>query len=244
LARNPAWTRDELILALDLYFRIDPVRASEHDPDVQALSSVLRELPVHSVRPGSEDFRSPNSVHMKLSNFLRLDPGYAGAGLSRGGRLEEEIWNEFADNHELLAATAAAIVASKGSVSAAQVDAEVPSADEEFQEGRLLTTLHKRRERNTAAARRKKASVLAATGSLACEVCGFDFESAYGELGHGFAECHHTMPLSELAAAGSTRLSDLAVVCANCHRMIHKSRPVQTIDEMRTMIRKVEWPSA
>jgi len=244
LARNPAWTRDELILALDLYLRVNPLHTSEQNPEIQALSVALNELPVHVVRPDGEHFRNPDGVYMKLCNFLRFDPGYEGTGLTRGNRLEEEVWNEFADDPVLLAATAAAILGSRESVSAAQVDAEVPSADEEFQEGRLLTTLHKRRERNTAAARRKKASVLAATGSLACEVCGFDFESAYGELGHGFAECHHTMPLSELAAAGSTRLSDLAVVCANCHRMIHKSRPVQTIDEMRTMIRKVEWPSA
>ena len=96
--------------------------------------------------------------------------------------------------------------------------------------------MHKRRERNSAAARRKKASVLAATGGLACEACGFDFEAVYGKLGHGFAECHHTVPLSARAAGGSTRLSDPAIVCANCHRMIHQSRPVLTVEELRSVV--------
>jgi 5-methylcytosine-specific restriction enzyme A len=233
LVRNPAWTRDELILALDLYLRVNPLHTSEQNPEIQALSVALNELPVHAVRPDGASFRNPNGVYMKLCNFLRLDPGYEGAGLTRGNRLEEEVWGEFAGDPELLRATAAAILASKGAVSSAQVEAEVPSGDEEFPEGRVLTTLHKRRERNTAAVRRKKQSVLAATGSLACEVCNFDFESVYGELGRGFAECHHTMPLSELTATGATRLSDLAIVCANCHRMIHQSRPVMSVEELR-----------
>jgi 5-methylcytosine-specific restriction protein A len=250
LARNPAWTRDELILALELYFRVNPLHTSEQNPEIKALSAALNELPVHAVRPDGEHFRNPNGVYMKLCNFLRFDPGYEGSGLTRGNRLEEEVWNEFADDPELLAATAAAILASKGSVSAAQVDAEVPSGEEEFPEGRLLTAVHKRRERNTAAVRRKKASVLAATGRLECEVCGFDFESVYGELGHGFAECHHTVPLSELDSAGSTRLSDLAVVCANCHRMIHRSRPVMTVGETNQIVtarrqnQRLDWQAS
>jgi len=33
---------------------------------------------------------------MKLSNFLRFDDSYAGSGLTHGGKLEEEVWNEFA----------------------------------------------------------------------------------------------------------------------------------------------------
>jgi len=71
-------------------------------------------------------------------------------------------------------------------------------------------------------------------GRLFCEVprCGFDFERVYGELGAGFAEVHHLRPLSELRRPVSTTLADLAVVCANCHRMIHRdgeSRPLERI---------------
>jgi hypothetical protein len=60
-------------------------------------------------------------------------------------------------------------------------------------------------------------------GRLRCEVpgCGFDFEEVYGEIGHGFAHVHHLKPLTERASPAVTELADLAVVCANCHAMIH-----------------------
>ena len=46
------------------------------------------------------------------------------------------------------------------------------------------------------------------------------FESVYGEVGAGFAEVHHLRPLAEMDGPVETTLDDLAVVCANCHRMI------------------------
>jgi len=230
MPRNPAWTRDELILALDLYFRVDPVHTSEQNPDIQELSRVLNELPVHTDRPDGTRFRNPNGVYMKLCNYLRFDPEYEGAGLTRGGKLEKKVWEEFADDREVLAATAQAIRDSRGTISPQQVEAEVPSEDEAFPEGRLLTAKHKRKERSSSAVRRKKQNVLSATGKLLCEACGFDFEDVYGSLGSGFAECHHTLPISELGHAGQTRLSDLAIVCANCHRMIHRSRPILSVE--------------
>jgi len=65
---------------------------------------------------------------------------------------------------------------------------------------------------------------------LECEVCGFDFFETYGERGNGFAECHHKLPLSH--GTRSTYLRDLAVVCANCHRMLHRGDSL-TVEELR-----------
>ncbi len=62
-------------------------------------------------------------------------------------------------------------------------------------------------------------------GRLRCEVpgCGFDFHKCYGELGDGYAQVHHLRPLSAASGTGvKTRLKNLAVVCANCHVMIHR----------------------
>lgn len=94
-ARNPAWHRDELILALDLYFRQNPARSNQNHPDVRALSKVLNALPIHTDRPDVARFRNSNGVYMKLCNFLRFDPTYKGTGLRAGGILEEQIWKEF-----------------------------------------------------------------------------------------------------------------------------------------------------
>jgi 5-methylcytosine-specific restriction protein A len=89
--RNPPWSRDELILALDLYFQHKPTTISKTHPKVVELSKVLDELPIHQDRPDRPRFRNPNGVYMKMCNFLALDPTYGGKGLERGGRLEQEI---------------------------------------------------------------------------------------------------------------------------------------------------------
>jgi 5-methylcytosine-specific restriction protein A len=111
--------------------------------------------------------------------------------------------------------------------------------DEEFQEGRLLTALHKQRERNPVLSKRKKESVLRIEGRLACEACGFDFKQVYGSLGTGFAECHHRVPLAELPGSRGTRVSDLAIVCANCHRMLHRSKPMLSVENLRDQLRLI-----
>jgi hypothetical protein len=115
--------------------------------------------------------------------------------------------------------------------------AEAVPQPEEFAEGRELRVLHMRKERNPKAVRRKKQHVLAAEGRLVCEACEFDFAAVYGPLGEGFAECHHRVPLSQLAAGHKTKLSELAIVCANCHRMLHRSRPMMSVEQLRAVIR-------
>jgi 5-methylcytosine-specific restriction enzyme A len=72
-------------------------------------------------------------------------------------------------------------------------------------------------------------------GRLVCEVprCGFDFMTTYGDLGQGYAQVHHKLPLSAAPKEGRrVRLQDLAVVCANCHAMIHRHgecRPIRSL---------------
>jgi 5-methylcytosine-specific restriction protein A len=60
--------------------------------------------------------------------------------------------------------------------------------------------------------------------------------SRYTALGRGFIECHHLAPLAELAADRVSRLSDLALVCPNCHRMIHRRRPWLRLDRLSAIL--------
>lgn len=236
MPRNPTWVRDELILALDLYFRVNPLHTSEQNPEILALSKVLNALPIHAERPERDVFRNPNGVYMKLCNFLRFDPSYKGKGLTRGGKEEEAVWNEFGQDIDRLNRTSDAIRAGATSITAQEVFTEVSSQDEEFAEGRILTALHKRRERSPTLVRKKKAEVFRREGTLACEVCDFDFQARYGMLGTGFVECHHKAPLSSLKERVQTRLIDIAIVCANCHRMLHRSRPMFSIDDLKALL--------
>ena len=74
------------------------------------------------------------------------------------------------------------------------------------------------------------------TGELMCEGCGFSFVNAYGSRGINYMECHHVMPLCELRPDQKTRLDDLALLCANCHRMVHARRPWLSLTALREIL--------
>lgn len=220
--RNPPWKRDELILALDLYFRHPPKTISQSHPEIIALSEVLNCLPIHAERPDQAKFRNPNGVYMKLCNFLRLDPSYKGKGLESGGKLEEIIWLEFSGDREELSNLATLI---KSSISIKSSLIGIETEEENFPEGKIVFREHRRRERSSKLVKKAKQARKAKEGYLSCEICTFDYQKFYGELGEDYIECHHTKPVSQLRPDDTTSIKDLALVCANCHRMLHRKRP-------------------
>lgn len=104
MTRNPTWSREELILALDLYLRGGFL--DDRHPDVIELSELLNRLAATAPTP---TFRNPNGVSMKLGNFRSLDPSHTGAGLPRIGRGDAAVWEEFAEDRTGLTAAAAEI---------------------------------------------------------------------------------------------------------------------------------------
>ena len=115
-----------------------------------------------------------------------------------------------------------------------------PDVEASVLEGNPRLSRHLRRERKFKVVKDKKAAVLRATGRLCCEVCNFDFHATYGEYGMEFCEVHHLTPLSKADGAVKTTLADLAVVCSNCHRIIHKQNPMHTIEYLRKYLKKRE----
>lgn len=78
------WTRNELIVAFNLYCRIPFGRIHNKNPEIIELATALG--------------RTPSAVSWKLANFSRLDPTIHSRnlkGASHGAKLEHEIWNEF-----------------------------------------------------------------------------------------------------------------------------------------------------
>lgn len=74
-----------------------------------------------------------------------------------------------------------------------------------------------------------------------CMVCGFNFYEVYGEVGKGFIEAHHKVPLSNLAEGSSQRydlVEDFAVLCSNCHRMIHRMDDPSDVDFLKKLVLK------
>jgi len=64
--RNPPWTRDEHILALDFYFRHVPKIPAKHSTEVKELSELLNRLQQKTAQIRSETFRNPPGVYMKV----------------------------------------------------------------------------------------------------------------------------------------------------------------------------------
>lgn len=69
---------------------------------------------------------------------------------------------------------------------------------------------------------------------LRCEVaaCRFDFGAVYGALGDGYIQVHHLRPLSIRDEPEYTGLEHLAVVCSNCHAMIHRGGGCRSPDDL------------
>lgn len=96
-----------------------------------------------------------------------------------------------------------------------------------FPEGEEYYAKHKRYERSAKVVKLAKERFKKKYGRLFCEVCRFDFHATYGSLGENFIEAHHTVPVCEMLGNSETRPEHLMMLCANCHRMVHRYRPWQ-----------------
>jgi 5-methylcytosine-specific restriction protein A len=101
-------------------------------------------------------------------------------------------------------------------------------------EGRRRLVLHLQRERNQTVVRSKKKQA----ASLDCEACGFSFGRAYGGAASDYCEVHHLLALSEVEHTTRTRMEDLAILCANCHRVVHLNNPPYTLNQVRSLLAK------
>jgi len=85
------WTREELILAINLYCKLPFGRLDRLNPEVINLANLIN--------------RTPSSVAYKLVNFASLDPSLKARGIkgaSNASKLDNEIWNEFFNDWDIL----------------------------------------------------------------------------------------------------------------------------------------------
>ena len=100
--RNPKWLREEIILALDLYFDAERGGMSATNPKIIALSETLNNLKLIIDRSDAVRFRNPNGVTLKLCNFMAFDKTYTGLGMRSGSKLDKILFDEFFDNRKKL----------------------------------------------------------------------------------------------------------------------------------------------
>lgn len=86
------WTREETIVAFNVYCKIPFKSSSKSHPTIIKYAKILG--------------RTPSALNMKVGNIGRLDPDLKNVGikgLTHGAKIEEEVWNEFYGNPDLLA---------------------------------------------------------------------------------------------------------------------------------------------
>jgi len=88
MSRNNNWTREETIIAFELYCRTPFGRMHKGNPEIIELASSIN--------------RTPSAVALKLCNFAHLDPSLAQKGASHGSKQDRIIWDEFASDLESL----------------------------------------------------------------------------------------------------------------------------------------------
>lgn len=110
----------------------------------------------------------------------------------------------------------------------------LPAEKEEMQlyaEGKTRNITYKSYDRNPVA---RQACI--ERHGYSCSVCSFNFGEAFGTLGRYYIEVHH---LKQIADVGEEYMinptTDLMPVCANCHRMLHKTRPPLSIEELKAL---------
>jgi 5-methylcytosine-specific restriction enzyme A len=215
---------DEVVLALDLYLAVQGIGLRA---DWDSLSDELRKLPVQRHFTADPIFRNWQAVRNKLYNLQWLDTNGA-QGRENVGAPTQAVWDEYGTDAERVAVAAEEI-------RQAYRDSELLGDEEleddfEADESAVVIAAHRRRERDPKLGRRKRQSVENKTGHLACEACGFDSEEAWGVK--GIVECHHLKPVSELQPGEKTKLTDVRLLCPNCHRLVHSKRPWLGWDEL------------
>ena len=99
-------------------------------------------------------------------------------------------------------------------------------------EGRRKLVTHLKIERAQDLAPKKKAQFRSKhDGDLFCECCGQDF-AEYGKHHEAMFEVHHLTALGKAKKGVETKLSDLAVLCSNCHRVIHRHAPMISVKQL------------
>ena len=212
---NPNWTREETALALELYFSIGEKMPSSSDEKVITLANFLRAMDIHKDAQKNDKFRNPDGVAFKIGNLRAIATG---KGLKNTSRMDQEVWDEFGSDLDSLRKFCDNI---RAGIEVLKKEPEIEEDEEdfEFDEGKVLTKLHKTRERNKSL-RKKLINKLKKSNELYCEMCGIVPKVNLGQFGLRMFECHHIIPISE-SVREKTKLSELSLLCANCHRLIH-----------------------
>ena len=228
------WSRDEYILTLNLYYKFRKGGPSKNHPEVIKCSNLLRSMnPSASIE--DDKYRNSNGVYLRLMNYRSCDPFWleqGKAGMNSGSKGKcKEIWEEFEDHPEEVQELANQIQLENFSN-----DIIVNGHSENnngVKEGKKLLRIHYSRERKSQRKKKLK-QFLKDHGKIFCEACDSEYKNykTIAQVERVF-EVHHKVALSNSLNTVETKLDDLVVLCANCHRAVHSVTPYLEVNELK-----------
>ena len=107
-------------------------------------------------------------------------------------------------------------------------------SDSNYEEGKTKTVYVNIYERNSVA----RQKCIEHYG-LSCQICHFNFEKKFGDLGKDFIHVHHKIDIASIGIEYSLNpITDLIPVCPNCHSMLHKRKPAYSIKKLKKLVKK------
>jgi len=207
---NFKFSRDEVILALDVLFQSDQKHLAAEKCKIKELSELLNQLPIHSTVNRDAQFRNETGVFRQIALFR----GSCGSGKRdpNVGSLFFVIANEYEDRHEELHRIAQSIRRN-----IPYFDATYGSPDEAsgFPEGALLWHLHCLTEK------RESAKI---PPEKRCCICQLEPEMIY-RSDADLLEQHLTIDPAQMDGKRKYLEKDYITVCPNCHEALHRYRP-------------------
>lgn len=182
-------------------------------------------------------------IHLKVWNqYFKNNPNL---NIKQKTDFEQIDWNWLTqDFHLFVFRNILKLYKPKNKPESAKTISEIQYDDEPIAiEGQTKLAIHIRYERDSSLIMKIKEKALLSNPMLNCEVCAFSFYEKYGVLGQGFIEAHHLQPLNETKETRTSR-TDIALVCSNCHKMIHKEiskiedNKILTINELKDIIKE------
>lgn len=219
---SASFTRDEVILALDVLYSSENGRVYADSEEMADLSALLNRLPIHPVKNRRDDFRNTTGITRQI-NLLRtsLNTGNHNVNL---GAMFIEVAVEFSGRHDDLHQIAEAIRRNERYFSAEYGNS---AEDTGFPEGILLGHLHRVIEKRDGAKH---------TLGDHCEICNLKPDLYYQPCG-GLLQPHLLIPPVELDGKKKYDAGQFITVCPTCHAALHQIRPWRTKDNCGEVLR-------
>lgn len=220
---NIRFTRDEVILALDVLYFHGNQRLNSKAPEIIELSELLNKLPIHPVKSRGQIFRNPSGV---LKQIVAFDSSFRKGNKSVNvGKVFYEVATEYSDQLDMIHDIAQVIKENADVFDEMTFGNNLES--ESFPEGALLGHLHRIIE--------KRDSEKFTIGER-CMICGINTNEIYNSCSN-LMSMHLAVPITKLNARKKYAENDFITVCPNCHAALHQKRPWITIENCDAIIR-------